>query len=103
MSWAGAAYIVWLAWKIATSPTKEDGLQAKPISFWASFALQFVNVKIILYGVTALSTFVLPQTQALSWVVGVSVLLAMIGRLAMCAGRWRGICFSDCFASMVAS
>ena len=50
LSWAGAAYIVWLAWKIATSPTKEDGLQAKPISFWASFALQFVNVKIILYG-----------------------------------------------------
>ncbi|STE53850.1 putative transporter [Escherichia coli] len=47
LSWAGAAYIVWLAWKIATSPTKEDGLQAKPISFWASFALQFVNVKII--------------------------------------------------------
>ncbi|STE84346.1 putative transporter [Escherichia coli] len=89
LSWAGAAYIVWLAWKIATSPTKEDGLQAKPISFWASFALQFVNVKIILYGVTALSTFVLPQTQALSWVVGVSVLLAMIGRLVMCAGRWR--------------
>lgn len=79
LSWAGAAYIVWLAWKIATSPTKEDGLQTKPISFWASFALQFVNVKIILYGVTALSTFVLPQTQALSWVVGVSVLLAMIG------------------------
>ncbi len=38
LSWAGAAYIVWLAWKIATSPTKEDGLQAKPISFWASFA-----------------------------------------------------------------
>ena len=29
LSWAGAAYIVWLAWKIATSPTKEDGLQAK--------------------------------------------------------------------------
>ena len=24
LSWAGAAYIVWLAWKIATSPTKED-------------------------------------------------------------------------------
>lgn len=59
LSWAGAAYIVWLAWKIATSPTKEDGLQTKPISFWASFALQFVNVKIILYGVTALSTCVL--------------------------------------------
>ncbi|STP18405.1 putative transporter [Escherichia coli] len=33
LSWAGAAYIVWLAWKIATSPTKEDGLQTKTNQF----------------------------------------------------------------------
>ena len=97
LSWAGAAYIVWLAWKIATSPTKEDGLQAKPISFWASFALQFVNVKIILYGVTALSTFVLPQTQALSWVVGVSVLLAMIGTFGNVCWALAGHLFQRLF------
>ncbi|EFO1492015.1 cysteine/O-acetylserine transporter [Escherichia coli] len=97
LSWAGAAYIVWLAWKIATSPTKEDGLQAKPISFWASFALQFVNVKIILYGVTALSTFVLPQTQALSWVVGVSVLLAIIGTFGNVCWALAGHLFQQLF------
>jgi len=97
LSWAGAAYIVWLSWKIATSPTKEDGLQAKPISFWASFALQFVNVKIILYGVTALSTFVLPQTQALSWVVGVSVLLAMIGTFGNVCWALAGHLFQRLF------
>ncbi|UMX51773.1 cysteine/O-acetylserine transporter [Escherichia coli] len=101
--WAGRHILSGCRGKSPPAQQGEDGLQAKPISFWASFALQFVNVKIILYGVTALSTFVLPQTQALSWVVGVSVLLAMTGRLAMCAGRWRGICFNDCFASMVAS
>ncbi len=103
LSWAGAAYIVWLAWKIATSPTKEDGLQAKPISFWASFALQFVNVKIILYGITALSTFVLPQTQALSWVVGVSVLLAMIGTFGNVCWALAGHLFQRLFAIMVAN
>ena len=97
LSWAGAAYIVWLAWKIATSPTKEDGLQTKPISFWASFALQFVNVKIILYGVTALSTFVLPQTQALSWIVGVSVLLAMIGTFGNVCWALAGHLFQRLF------
>jgi hypothetical protein len=63
LSWAGAAYILWLALKIATSPATNDGLLSEPISFWASFGLQFVNVKIILYGITALSTFVLPYTQ----------------------------------------
>ncbi|PQN98557.1 cysteine/O-acetylserine transporter, partial [Shigella flexneri] len=72
-------------------------LQAKPISFWASFALQFVNVKIILYGVTALSTFVLPQTQALSWVVGVSVLLAMIGTFGNVCWALAGHLFQRLF------
>ncbi|HDI5962947.1 TPA: cysteine/O-acetylserine transporter, partial [Escherichia coli] len=97
LSWAGAAYIVWLAWKIATSPTKEDGLQTKPISFWASFALQFVNVKIILYGITALSTFVLPQTQALSWIIGVSVLLAVIGTFGNVCWALAGHLFQRLF------
>ena len=45
LSWAGAAYILWLALKIATSPISNDRLQSEPISFWASFGLQFVNVK----------------------------------------------------------
>jgi cysteine/O-acetylserine efflux protein len=45
LSWAGAAYILWLALKIATSPATNDDLRSEPISFWASFGLQFVNVK----------------------------------------------------------
>jgi len=49
--------------------------------FWTSFWLQFVNVKIILYGITALSTFVLPHTTEFVWVLGVSLLLALIGTL----------------------
>lgn len=76
---------------------KEDGLQTKPISFWASFALQFVNVKIILYGITALSTFVLPQTQALSWIIGVSVLLAMIGTFGNVCWALAGHLFQRLF------
>ncbi|MCX9931148.1 cysteine/O-acetylserine transporter [Escherichia coli] len=103
LSWAGAHILSGWHGKSLTSPTKGRRLQAKPISFWASFALQFVNVKIILYGVTALSTFVLPQTQALSWVVGVSVLLAMIGTFGnVCWALGGASVFSDCFGSMVA-
>jgi cysteine/O-acetylserine efflux protein len=81
LSWAGAAYVLWLAWRIATSDTtlfRADG--ALP-DFWTSFWLQFMNVKIILYGITALSTFVLPHTTELVWVLGVSLLLALIGTL----------------------
>jgi len=99
LSWTGAAYILWLAIKIATSPTSNDSLEAKPISFWASFGLQFVNVKIILYGITALSTFVLPHTKELSWIIGVSVLLALIGTFGNACWALAGHFFQRIFRS----
>lgn len=99
LSWVGAAYILWLAIKIATSLTSNDSLEAKPISFWASFGLQFVNVKIILYGITALSTFVLPHTKELSWIIGVSVLLALIGTFGNACWALAGHFFQRIFRS----
>jgi cysteine/O-acetylserine efflux protein len=79
LTWAGAAYILWLAWRIANSKPPSASNDEKPLSFWVSFWLQFANVKIILYGITALSTFVLPYTREVHSVVAVSLLLALIG------------------------
>ncbi len=95
LSWAGAAYIVWLAWKIAPVQQRKTDFRQNQSAFGpACFAVcERQNHFVWRYGTVDV---VLPQTQALSWVVGVSVLLAILGRLAMCAGRWRGICFSDC-------
>lgn len=79
LSIVGATYIVWLAWRIAMSTPGGGNARQVPVSFWAGCGLQFVNVKIILYGITALSTFVLPYTRDWHWMVGVSLLLAVIG------------------------
>ncbi|WP_300005946.1 cysteine/O-acetylserine transporter [uncultured Cedecea sp.] len=79
LTWAGTAYILWLAWRIANSQPPSSSNNEKPLSFWVSFWLQFVNVKIILYGITALSTFVLPYTHEVHNVITVSLLLALIG------------------------
>ncbi|MDH8351524.1 amino acid transporter, partial [Klebsiella pneumoniae] len=67
LRWVGAGYILWLAWHIARSDPASGGQEERPVSFWASLGLQFVNVKIILYGITALSTFVLPVTREPFW------------------------------------
>lgn len=79
LSWIGAAYILWLAWKIAKSQTSSSSSIDRPISFWMSFWLQFVNVKIILYGITALSTFALPYTENILIIFSISLLLSIIG------------------------
>lgn len=56
MKYVGAAYIVWLAIHIAISRPDEEG--GKSASFWKGFMLQFVNVKIYLFGITALTGYV---------------------------------------------
>ncbi|PKE30145.1 cysteine/O-acetylserine transporter [Rahnella sp. AA] len=95
--WAGAAYILWLAWKIANSSPATSDHATKPLSFWLSFWLQFANVKIILYGITALSAFVLPYTQSVIWVTAVSILLAIIGCLGNLVWALAGHMFQSLF------
>ncbi|WP_199481055.1 cysteine/O-acetylserine transporter [Vibrio owensii] len=78
LTWVGAAYIIWLAWGIATSDIKTASKDSEGITFLTGFGLQFVNVKIILYGVTSISTFVLPYTQNIYWILATSLVLAFI-------------------------
>jgi len=79
LTWSGVVYILWLALKIARSQPANNTGSDVPLSFRTSFLLQFANVKIILYGITALSTFVIPYTSNKVWIILVSVLLALIG------------------------
>lgn len=70
--WPGAIYILWLAGHLAVQKVADSG-EAKareksgenrgtrPLGFWSGFVLQFVNGKILLCGLTALSVFVLPH------------------------------------------
>lgn len=97
LSWAGRHILSGWRGKSPPAQQRKTDFRQNQSAFWASFALQFVNVKIILYGVTALSTFVLPQTQALSWVVGVSVLLAMIGTFGNVCWALAGHLFQRLF------
>jgi threonine/homoserine/homoserine lactone efflux protein len=59
MKWAGVAVLLWLAFKIASSPpggTKGTG-QARGVGFFEALAFQFVNPKGWLVGVSAASAY----------------------------------------------
>lgn len=81
MSIVGAAYMVYLAYKIYTSkPAAEEESDKTQInSFRTAFILQFVNIKVILYGITVFSSFIIPYYNSPSVLVLFSVLLAFIG------------------------
>jgi threonine/homoserine/homoserine lactone efflux protein len=67
LKFAGGVYLVWIAWKIATSRSlseKESG--ARPMSFAAAAAFQWVNPKAWVMAVTAMATYTIPQLYLVS-------------------------------------
>lgn len=78
--YVGAAYIFWLAWKTVTRQPMETGneKQREP-SFWMGLVLQLVNVKIILYGISAFTGFILPYAQGTAVLLFYSFVLMAAG------------------------
>lgn len=87
MKYVGAAYILWLAAHIAVSCPDRNGKE-RLASFLKGFMLQFVNVKIYLFGITALTGYVTNYSTALPVLVFFEFVIATIGTAATSA--WIG-------------
>lgn len=81
MKYIGAVYILWLAIHIASSKPEVSDAQGSA-SFVKGFLLQFVNIKIYMFGITALTGFITPYSTALWALIGVEILIATIGSIA---------------------
>lgn len=97
MKYIGAAYILWLAWHIAMSRPVEASAEDGQASFFKGFLLQFVNIKIIIYGLTIFTGFVFPNTQSLMMVVMFVLLASLIGNGATHLWAVGGAVFTDFF------
>lgn len=98
MVWLGAAYILWLAWTIwrDNSNKKKNGV-AQTNSFLSGMLLQFVNVKIILYGITAMSSYVLPNYHGALKIEFFALLLTLIGTSGCICWAFFGAAFEMLF------
>ena len=76
----GSVYMIYLAYKIFTSKHAEgESHSTYMISFLTGFMLQFVNPKVILYGITAISSFIIPYYNTHAALILFSLLLAFVG------------------------
>ena len=88
MKYIGAAYILWLAIHIVFSkPSTENAEQSA--SFLKGFMLQFVNVKIYMFGVTALTGYVVGYMSSFPALLFLELVIATIGTIATCT--WIGL------------
>ena len=86
---AGAAYMLWLAWKIATAKPASDsgGPIAQPISFWQATLFQWVNPKAIVVSLSAIAIYVRPE----SWFSDLALLLMVFAIATILAVMaWTG-------------
>ena len=86
MRWAGAAYLVWLAWRIARSgAVKEGAAAARPLGFLGAAAFQWINPKGWVMAVSALTTYAVSASYATTVTV---VALTCLVVTVPCAGLW---------------
>ena len=79
LSWVGAAYILWMAWHMLRSAGTDPEQEMRQPGFLSGLIVNLTNGKVILFCITALSTFVLPYTTAWSWLFGAALFLVLMG------------------------
>lgn len=88
LKYVGACYILYLAIHIALSKPDTSATE-QSASFAKGFLLQFVNVKIYMFGLTALTGYVTDFSMALPVLMGFALMLATIGTIA--TAIWIGV------------
>ena len=72
LRYAGAAYMLWMAWKLATAHWGRSDIPnpLRPMGFWPAVGFQWVNPKAVVMAVTFMTTYVphgVNTAQILLW------------------------------------
>ncbi|MDR6624001.1 LysE family translocator [Caulobacter segnis] len=88
LRWVGAAYMLWLAWKIGTSHTISDREAAsRPMTFLQAAAFQWVNPKAWAMALGAVTTYA-PEGGSWTIVPLLAGTFMLVG--APCSAAWAG-------------
>ena len=85
----GAAYMLWLAWKVANARPADDepDSSARPLTFLQAVAFQWVNPKAWVIAISAIAIYVRPS----HWLVDFAILLAVFGLFTILStATWTG-------------
>ena len=88
LKWAGAAYMLWLAWKIATATGISDrSAGSRPMSFLQAAGFQWLNPKAWAMALGAVTTYT-PEGSGTLAVLVVAGTFMLVG--APCSAAWAG-------------
>lgn len=86
LKYLGAAYLLWLAWKIARSGQVDAGQAgARPFGFWQAAAFQWVNPKAWIMALGAIATY-LPSEPTVAAVALLALVFTLVN--LPCVSVW---------------
>lgn len=85
LKYAGATFLVWFAWKIATAPVASASLQAKALRFFEGAAFQFLNPKAWIICLAAVSVYMPADASPIEIGIG---MLTWVGIGTPCNLAW---------------
>lgn len=96
----GALYMLFLAFTVYRDKPKTEKKKRQflnPSSLFTGMIMQLVNVKVIIYGITAMTSFVLPNAHSVIDIIVGILLLAIVGFLGTCTWAIFGSAFQNLF------
>ncbi len=99
IKYAGAVYILYLAYKTLKDKPKEesDNLIDEKKLILNGMLLQFINPKLIIYGITSMSTFILPHFKTFNILSFFILALSLMGLLCTILWNTFGVGFNVLF------
>ena len=97
LSYVGAVYILWLAFHILLSKQNKDENDKSDCNFWTGLLLQVTNVKVIIFCITALSSYALPYTNSFFTLLLIGLFLPLTGPTCNLAWLYTGVSLQKVF------
>lgn len=97
MKWVGIAYLLWLAYHTFAAGPIHSTEDFEGATFTRGAILQLINVKVILYCITSMSTFVLPFESNPLIISFWALLMAVLAFVSTCIWSAFGSIFRSLF------
>ena len=98
LSWVGAAYLLWMAWHTLRSSAGRSEQAPEAPGFLTGMLVQLTNVKVMIFCLMALASYVLPYNSSFWALLAVGLFLPFTGPIANLVWLFAGAALQRLFA-----
>ncbi|WP_297871800.1 LysE family transporter [uncultured Oscillibacter sp.] len=99
LSWVGAVYLLWMAWHTLRASSGPEGQVSSAPGFLSGLLVNLTNVKVMIFCLMALASYVLPYTRSLRALLAVGLFMPFTGPLANLVWLFAGAALQKLFVN----